>query len=181
MPIISGGSTSSSGTTRLFNSTLSGAAATIDTGASGIAATQTHLLIVAKLRSNANATVDTCVLTFNGDTGAHYYMVSGEFFGTTANAIHAEGAANISLEDVSGATAPADIFSPVTILVQSYRDGHNKSFNIQAGYRTGNASGNVLAKAQIGYWDQTAAINQITLTAGAQFVAGSQLTVYGLT
>lgn len=181
MPIISGGGGGgTSGMSRLFDSTLSGAAASIDTGANGVAGTSSHLLIVMKLRATAAATTDTCTLTFNGDTGAHYYMVSGDFFGTTANAVHGEGAANLSLESVSAATAPADIFTPITLFVPCYADGHNKSVNALAGYRTGNASGNVLAKAEIGYWDQTAAINQVTVTTASTFVAGSRLTVYGM-
>ena len=181
MPIIGpGGSSGAAVLTRLFDSTLSGAAATIDTGAGGFSTTLSHLLIVAKLRSNVAATTDTCVLTFNNDTAANYYMASGEFFNVTANAIHAEGAANLSLESVSGATATADVFSPIMLLVPAYADGHKKSVNGLAGYRTGNAAGNILAKALIGYWDNTAAINRIILTAGAQFVAGSRLTVYGL-
>ena len=181
MPIISGGSSGgSTGASRLFDSTLGSAAASIDTGANGIAATSSHLIIVMKLRATANATVDSALLTFNGDTGAHYYIASGDFFGVTANAVHAEAAANISLEDVSAATAPADVFTPVTLFVPCYADGHNKSVNAMAGYRTGNASGNVLAKSLIGYWDQTAAINQVTVTTASTFVAGSRLTVYGL-
>lgn len=181
MPFVSGGGGSGVGKlVTLFDSTLAVAAATIDTGAAGVAASASHLLIVMKLRSNAVATTDTCVLTFNGDTGAHYYVASGDFFGTTASAVHAEAAASLSLEAVSAATSTADVYSPLTLLVPSYADGHLKSVNGLAGYRTGNASGNILAKALIGYWDQTAAISQITVTAAAQFVAGSRMTVYGL-
>ena len=165
---------------RLFTSTLSGAAASIDTGANGIPSGSSHLLVVMKLRASAAATVDTCTLTFNGDTGTNYYMASGEFFGTTANAIHTEAAANLSLESVSAATAPADVFSPIVLFVPAYTDAHKKSVNGLAGYRTGNASGNVLAKALIGYWDATAAINQIMVSTASTFVAGSSLTVYGL-
>lgn len=166
----------------LFDSTLSVAAGTIDTGANGIAGTSSALIVVAYLRSNRAATTDGCTLRFNNDATAVYYTQSSEAFGVTANGIETLAASSINLENVPGASSTANVFSPITFMVPAYaQTTGGKAVNGMAGYRTGTGSGNLLAKGLLGFWDSTAAISRLAFIATTgQFIAGSRLTVYGL-
>jgi len=181
-PASSAGATSS-GVTVLYDTTLSATAATIDTGAAGIAASCRHLLVIAALRSTKAATTDTAVFTFNADTSGVYYKELVRGFGASVGAVEAAlAAANIPLEAVPGGTATAGLFTPLTLFIPNYASSTvKKAINGQEGYTFDLASTHVETSSFIGYYNATTAISRMTLTPGTgPWAAGSSLTVLGL-
>ena len=186
MPIISGGGggAGTSGLTRLFNSVASGAVASIDTGANGVAGTASSLLIVVVARSDrAGANVDTVALRFNGDTGANYYAENVSTTGTTAPVSNESlGQTSAQTMGCPGATATANWFASVILFVPSYASTTpNKSVVYLDDYAKALTTNNIAATTGGLHWNSTAAINQVAIfAANGNLIAGSRLTIYGL-
>lgn len=168
---------------QLFDTTLTVANATIDTGASGIAPTANHLMIVLYLRSNAAATNDNLGLRFNNDSGANYYQSevdSGN--SSTPGASGQASATSMHLVVVPAASAPANAFSPFSIFVPNYLGTvGSKSATISGGFQVSHGVTGTQSNQQAGWWDSTAAITRVQIVATTgQFIAGCRMTIYGL-
>jgi hypothetical protein len=182
MPIISGASSSGGGAlTKVFSQTLVAQAATLDTGANGIAQSGVHLLAIIRMRSTEAATRNSQALTINGDTGANYAALSVRALSTAAAGSAQSSASNIGL-DAPAASATTSALGAAWLLIPYYADTtQTKSLYIGSGsIPQFSASTNNWIEARQGFWNSSAAINQLTLTASGagNFIVGSGWSIY---
>lgn len=170
---------STPGLVKLFEQTLASAAASIDTGANGIAAGHEDLICYILARTADSAAVAGVQITVNGDTGAHYDQQWEEGAGTTVSANTSLARANWQF-GTSGNTALAGYAGNAMLFIPAYdATTFNKVANMQ-GTIAATVAGNNQAIISIFGWRSTAAINQLTVTgATANLLAGSRLVVYG--
>jgi hypothetical protein len=158
---------------------LAGAAATMDW--TSIPSTYKHLLLYVKLRSSAGGG-DTGAVQFNGDTAGNYRSVA---FGSS-DAGTAPGATASTTIFTVGYTghipysgSAAGMFAVVSFLFPYYAD---TSFNrvgmyTMIGFTSANSSGLVGE----GYWNNSAAINRITVKlASGNLATGCRGQLYGM-
>lgn len=148
---------------------------------SNIPNTYTDLLIYSSLRTNRASTLDRYQLYFNGTTSNRTYRdVMG--FGDTATSLYSEGGASaLSLYSATAADATANTFSNTRIYIPNYTVAKNKTLRIEGTNETNGT--NSWIETVIADWNDTAAINSFTLSLdfGNSFIAGSSVTVYGIT
>lgn len=167
----------------LFDQTLGAPAATIDTGANGIAAGYNNLMVVVYARSAGTGTGDAVRFTFNGDTGANYDLVQMRNLSGTVSAPSQFAGNSGIICNVPTSSQTASYFGTGRMLVASYDV-------VTAGFKATEAAGGYALAAitgsqqqnTINAWRSTAVVNQlaITLGNGGNFVTGSRLTIYGL-
>lgn len=177
MPIISGGGVGAGIGAVLFTQTLSGSAATIDTGAGGFSTAKSVLMAFAFLRGTQAAASVNCQITFNNDgTSIYDYMVAGGA-NATANAGNAIASA-AWLPAVCAASDAAGAFSAWTLIMPQYAatTGH-KQANLISGL-TDTTAANMIQQTIQGRYRSTTAVSRITLTPSAgSWAAGSSLVV----
>jgi hypothetical protein len=152
----------------------------------GIPAIYRSLKLILHARSNRNATADSCLLTFNGDSAAHYdyrYMLT-DASGSSVSAPPTQAQNNIFIGNISGLTATSGMAGSVEIKIPNYSGtvfrknliGNNFLEIAESGL---NAS---LTVAVIGgHWRSSSAINQITISlSSGSFIAGSIVSLYGM-
>jgi hypothetical protein len=177
MPWVSGGS-GSGGLTKLFDSTLSGSAASIDSGAAGFSTSYDDLYIDILARTDEAVVFSTLAIIFNNDSAAHYdYSLSRNrnttLVGATANA-------QTSVAGTApGASAAASFAGVSRITIFSYgQTTFNKAGEMTYGFVTSAAAG-----AEVGVfgfsWESTSAINRVKLSVagGPNLLAGSRLLI----
>lgn len=177
-PIVSGGG-AGGGTSALslFDSTLSGAASSIDSGAGSIPAGHGVIRVLFYLRTTEAVVTSNPQITFNSDSGANYDRV----YVTTTNASVTGNnslAQTSFLIDAAGASRATSFFAETELVIPNY-DGTVgfKAFHTVNGATDSTAANNIII-AQGGTWRSTTAITRITLTAASgNFVAGSRMTV----
>lgn len=164
----------------VFDTTLGVAAASVDV--TGIVAAYAHLMITVYARSDTAATTANLLLRFNGDAGSNYdYQLlvgsaaaasSGETFGTTG----------ILFGNMPAASAGANLFSASEIFVSNYAGStNNKQVVAMTGLKVGTSTTNLAAYLFGGSWRANAAINRVTILAGAgNLVAGTRVTIHAL-
>lgn len=163
----------------LFSSVLSGTAASIDTGAAGIAGGHNTLLVQMILQPSTTSGAVNVSVTVNGDTGAHYDQQDVHGASSTAAAAASAGNTNwaAAVHDAGGTSGypgmltlvipgyAATTFNKVGMLTSSVLDataGTNRSILLACG------------------WRSTAAISQLTVTTtGGNFNVGSSMFIYG--
>jgi hypothetical protein len=163
----------------LFSSVLSGAAASIDTGANAIPAGYNILEVFILAAASGSGALVGCNVTINGDSGSHYDRQG--FFGNNTSATANQGlaAANWGLvaHGNSGSTSyPASIHLVIP--------GYAATTFWKAGSATmalpdATAGNNYSLVYGLG-WRSTAAINQLTFAAAAgNFLTGTSVYIYG--
>ena len=168
------------GLNRIFDSTLSGAAASIDTGAGSIPAGHEHLIIVMQARSdNVSQTVDNQI-QFNADTGAHYDDNAGRDSNGTFTSVTDAAATQGEFCQITAASATASYPSTIFGIIPSYdKTSFFKSMVYLGGFINAPITG---YQNWMGHtaWRSTAAITRIKVfpTLG-NYVTGTRLTVYG--
>lgn len=158
----------------LFDTTLTSAQATIDTGT--LSGAYTDLQIFAYVRSDTAATATFTTLQINGDTGANYdyfeQLSADQGFGATAMHVGRQ----------EGNTAPASTFSTLVLHIPAYTNttGHKNVIGVST-IKLANTSGNIGSSALGGWWRSTAAVTSLKfgLVAG-NFLAGTHISIYGL-
>jgi hypothetical protein len=183
VPIISGGSGGAGGAAaQLFDLTLTGSAVSID--ATGLGQAANHLLILLKLRDDGAVVLSSSNLRFNADsTAGHYNQEITQGLNATASA-SAGTATALSYNNCVGASASADAYGTCSLFVPAYRDAHLKTLSGATGmFGTTGTATTYETQNVAGIWVNTAAISRVTVTPGdgTNFVAGSRLTIYGLT
>jgi hypothetical protein len=154
----------------------SGGAATIDF--SSIPATYTDLCLKVSARSNRSATTDTMFLKFNG-TSTPYPTRRLYAFGTTIGS-DSPSSTGFIVGGVTGATATSFTFTNTEIYASNYAGSTQKSISLDGVSEDNSASGNFLL-LEAGLWQNTAAINQITLSCDVgTFVEYSTASLYGI-
>lgn len=165
---------------KLFDQTLTGTASSIDTGAGGIPAGYSSLLIVAYLRSDRSATSDKALWRFNNDSGSNYYT-SWAYSGGNANS-NAEFLAVTGLElECLAASATANLFAAHELRVPQYAAAFIKAATGTFFAPEGTGSGSNFTASVGGWWNSTAAITRVAVVSAnsANFIAGSRVTIYG--
>lgn len=181
MPIGQGGAASvPGGLVRLFDSVLSGAAASIDTGANGIVQTSANLLVVFVGRTTEAVTGSTVRFTLNNDSGTNYGKEVLGGANAVASAAITGGAAFWS-HSVPGASFVANVPGTVQFLLPSYTGTtfHKTAMAMIAFVDAPGTSGNAFVAGDT--WANTAAVTRLAVAAGSgNLVAGSRLTIFGL-
>jgi hypothetical protein len=165
---------------RLANTTLSGDTASISF--SSIPAHYAHLMLVCYARGTVAATGTSLVMRFNADAGANYDRQYVYGLAATAQANEAFAATSMDPFDIPGASAGANLFAGVKILIPHYAGAaNNKVVSSRYARKTGTASGNLEIVKTACFWRSSAAINEITLVPlSGNILAGSRFTLYGL-
>ncbi len=164
----------------LFDSTLGGDAASIDTGAGGIAQTAASLLVMILARTSEATTISTVNVTVNNDTGSNYEREQLTVTNATVAGGNALAAANWSL-GVDGDSQEAGAVTLLSILIHGYTQ---TTFH-KSGLALHNVPDDTAANNRIQFdglrWKSTAAISRMKVAAGSgNLRAGSRMTVYGL-
>lgn len=178
-----GSVTSGSGLVKLFESTLASTAASIDTGAGGIASGHGDLICYLYARSNRAAAVDSTKITVNADTGLNYDEQFLEGTGTTVDTApeFAESSLlNTGLATMAGNNATAGVFSFLEIVIPAY--------DKTTGFKVAKAiscvpleSGSPDVQLHAAQWRSTTAVSQLAVAPGigTLFEAGTRLVIYG--
>jgi len=139
-----------------------------------------HLKIIGSGSVSDAAVAETIAIRFNGDTGANYYYQYAQGNGATLTG----GSSNASYVSVGvwpGASAAAHAKGTFEVLVPdySYTSSYYKSYQAEGGF---SASSGTFLLTSCGTWDNSAAINSVTLydAGGGNLVAGTQLYLYGV-
>lgn len=179
MPFNQAGSSGSGGLVPLFDSTLGGDAASIDTGAGGITANHgcLHVYIIART-ADAGAS-GPLNLTLNNDTGANYDMQN-------VNGVNVTAAAGNQLAQaqwntiVHGSGGTANYASIWELTIPGYdQTTFFKTGILLAGISDGTAANQLATIFHVGY-RSTTAISRMKIAGGtANLKAGSRLTIYG--
>jgi hypothetical protein len=158
---------------------------------SGIPGTYEHLLIVVQARlTETTALTDDIVLTFNGDTGAHYSYVSeattnigGPLAGPTGTSAYAVTSIPLFRVAASQGGAPVNSGGGFAVVPNYNSAAFNKNVYGMSGAGNGTSS-MVDGRLRWGFWNPTsqAAVTAVTLTApaGSNFLTGSEFCLYGI-
>lgn len=164
----------------IFDTTLGGAAANIDV--TSISATYAHLLLTLYSRSDAATALVAGLMRFNGDSAANYDYQYVQGQAATASAAESFGASSLTIGNIAGNTAGANLFGTQEIFIPHYAGAsNNKGFIALSANKIGVATTNITVNLFGGSWRSNAAINRITLLPGSgSFMAGTRLTIYAM-
>lgn len=164
----------------LFDSLLGADAASIDTGANGIAQTAKHLLCLLTARTTQAAVLSAANITLNGDGAANYDRYSYTISGATA-AIGSGFGITAFPASCLGDTADANAYTSIILYVPDYTSAHVHAVwyaNVEIGTA---APANSVVQVAAWRYRTAAAVTQMTAAAGSgNMKAGSRLTIYGL-
>lgn len=183
VPATSRASSSGGGPTQLFASILGAPAAAIDTGAAAIAATYSIIEVYILARTTQAVALSSALIRVNGDTGANYDWENVAGGNVTPTASNALASTSWALSAVPGASATAGSVAVFCLTFPLYaQTTFRKAGTMLNMQNDQSAAGNNFAIAAALGWRNTAAINQISVTAGSgNLVAGCALYVYGIT
>jgi len=169
------------GALTLLSSTTLGSAGTFDV--SGIPQTYNDLILVLIARSSDAGANDTVFIRLNNDSASNYYLQRVRGFGTTVEATGGAASNALNYGIVPSAGSPvAGLFGAHTWVVYGYASTvWKKTVSADVIGPFGTATTNIYKEQLGGYWNSTAAVNRITISAvtGTNFVTGSQLRIYG--
>jgi hypothetical protein len=157
----------------------SGGAATVDF--SSIPSTYQHLQIRVIARSDRSANNEDILFTrYNNDTAANYayHWLSGN--GSAVDIFAGSSTASVWSTSVSGNNATSTIMGAAVIDVLDYANTNkNTTTRLLSGY---DANGNGRAVFSSTLWNNTAAVNRITLLPGfgTLFTQHSHFALYGI-
>lgn len=158
-------------------------AASIDTGAGGVASGHVGLIIVAYLRSTNAVANDNIGITFNNDTAAHYSFERITASGGAVSSSYSAGQSEGLIGVMPGATAPASFFGGLYATIPAY-DG-TANFKTAHGHSDAVDSGSVSEAIAnwVTVWNQATAISRIRIRSqagGGNLKAGSRVIIYGM-
>ncbi len=170
------------GSVLIFDSELSGAAATIDTGASGVAGGYKVLEIFIYARTSRAALSDGCGVKFNNDGNAVYYWERISGASTTVAATGANVGQTSFSSAVNGNTAAAGMFSFIQITIPNYAGTvGGKPFTATADLLD-TSSANMFGALYKGIYNPAtpAAITRVAIvpSTGPNFNIGSRMTIF---
>jgi hypothetical protein len=143
-----------------------------------IPSTYKHLQIRCLARSTYATTQDNAYFILNSDSTASYsfHYVYGS--GTTASAGGSVTQTKNLLDGEPGSSIGANIFGATILDILDYTNTNKyKTSRMLTGW-DGNGSGNIAL--QSGLWQNTAAINSITITNTGSFAQYSSFALYGV-
>ncbi len=145
-----------------------------------------HLLVKVSARSDSSDTYGGEVrVTLNGDTGSNYSGTILWAYQSTPQSTRASSAAYMNYSYVSDASQAAGTFGSATYWIPHYSNTANfkQMISSSAAEDTSSTDSDWILAVEAGLWQDTSAVDQITLTAGAadDFVQYSTFTLYGVT
>ena len=148
--------------------------------------TYDHLLVKVSARSDSSDTYGGEVrVTLNGDTGSNYSGTILYAYRSTPLSTRASSAAYMNYSYVSDASQAANTFGSATYWIPHYSNTANfkQMISSSAAEDTSTTDQDWIVAVEAGLWQDTSAVDQITLTAGAadDFVQYSTFTLYGVT
>ncbi len=161
-----------------------GGAASIDF--QNIPAEYTHLMFMGSVRSEEAAVQDTVYIRFNGDAGANYTFIYSRVLGDSAwtNATGSRAANEIRMAYVEAANSIANAFSPFTAMIPNYANTNKFTaiFSDSFAMRDRAADNDLWMVKGNGYWEDTSAVDQITISLGGgdDIAEHSVFTLYGI-
>lgn len=174
------GGAAAGGLVKLFESVLGASAASIDTGANGIAAGHNDLIIMLNTRTDAVVVNADVRGQFNGDTGANYDVAWVRNSAGAIGAVDAHGTTFIAPAQCAGATIAANYFAAATINIPKYANTTTFKSMISLSGPTGDITANDQIIFATNLWRSTVAINQLKIFPSVgSFIAGSSMTIYG--
>ena len=131
-------------------------------------------------QSTASVTTANFGITFNNDTGTNYQR-SGTQLQGSGTSIYAAAQTSITMA-TAAANATSNHFGTGFFTIPSYSGGVFKQMLGNFSIDGTNVVAGSLVYLLSGLWLSTAAITRITLTpaSSANFIAGSRVTLYGL-
>jgi hypothetical protein len=195
---MSGWENPTTGRTVLFDQTLAVATGSIDTGAGGIPAgfAAIEFFFQGATDSAVGVTLAGVGLQINADAGANYYWESvadvgaaggnggaGQYGGSALSKNASAGDAGAIRMNLPGASAGAGSSYLAHGRIFNYDNANwKKVIIISHGLYDPTTSVNARSRSALGYWDNVAAITQLSMQAGAghNFVAGSRFTIFGV-
>lgn len=169
------------GLVKLFDQILSGSAASIDTGASGVAAGYSALRVAVIARADNAVFSGSFDLHFNGDTtGSHYQVLWTNNSNGTSTSYISLNTGGIKVMEGPGASIGSGIFGVADLLIPGYdQTVAYKAATTLGGFAE--TSGHSELIHGVSTWNSAAAISQISLTTGiGNLIAGSRLTIWGI-
>lgn len=163
----------------LGSTKLTAAAASFDF--TGIPATFAHLMVVAYLRGDTASGLITIIQRFNNDSAANYDWQALSGVGAAASGFESFATTG-GFDTAPAATAPANLFAGVRLVIPHYANAANNKAIVRArDAKAGTSSLSLSAGPSVGFWRSNAAINRVTLLpAAGNWAAGSAATVLGL-
>ena len=145
-----------------------------------------HLLVKVSARSDSSDTYGGEVrVTLNGDTGSNYSGTILWAYQSIVQSTRASSAAYMNYSYVSDASQAANTFGSATYWIPHYSNTANfkQMISSSAAEDTSSTDSDWILAVEAGLWQDTSAVDQITLTAGAadDFVQYSTFTLYGVT
>lgn len=175
------GPTGPTGTVVLYDSgALAAPAASIDTGAAGVAGGYRMIEVVVIGRTDETVLTSTCAIRFNNDSGANYNQTHAGWDSGGVSSGSIVGNTGI-LMPMPGSTFTASSPGMWMYTVPFYADTTFHKVSQHAGNRAGNTAGNNIVYNVTGTWRNTAAITRVAIFAptGKNFIVGSRMIVYG--
>lgn len=170
-----------SGVVLISDSVLGADAASFDI--TGIVQTYIGLRFLLDARGTKAATSDSCLLRLNNDSGANYDYQVIAANATTVFGLEGLAQTSIFLGDIPAASATAGRSATIEAVIDNYTGTvFDKNVRAQVGLARATTTTNVFSESNYGLWRSTAAVTRITVfPASNNFLAGSRLTLWGLT
>lgn len=155
----------------------SGGATTMDF--TSIPSTYTDLLLDISARSTVSSVYTQIFTTFNNTSTGYYRMVLQGFAGSASSSSQSN-TTQFNTSYIPGGTATANTFGNFQLYIPNYAGSNKKTASLDAAMENNDASNNVL-QLDAFLWDNTAAINRITLTSqDPNFAQYSTAYLYGI-
>jgi hypothetical protein len=165
----------------LFDSTLGANANAIDTGAGGIAGSQSVLEVFVIARTDDAAANAVLLVTFNNDGGANYDLQVDSGQNVTASAGIRLAATSLQDFTVHGAGGSASYAASLYLCIPGYAQTTFFKTGIALGSTNDGTAANNLARAYTFSWRNTAAITRMKVAqnGAGNLLAGSRLLILG--
>lgn len=171
-------------TMTLISTVTAGVLGTSNIDFTSIPSTFTDLCLQVSLKTSWATATDRFTLRLNGDSGSNYQSRYLTGNGSTASSGSRTSQAELSIENgITGSTGTANTFGNVSIYIPNYAGSTVKSISSDATAEFNSSSGALAIVA--GLWNNTAAINRITLDYFAGFggntlIQYSSISLYGI-
>jgi hypothetical protein len=178
---ITGANLKASTSLALLSSTTLASPGTFDI--TGIPQTYNDLIVVLIARDTGVTGNVAPEVRVNADAGTNYSNERYSVTGTAAvSGAETTGSSFCNLGNLPGASAGANLFGTIEATFHGYAStAWAKTYQARSFYPVLIQAGGLNIREVGGIWNSTAAINRFSITgnAGANFVAGSQLRIYG--
>jgi hypothetical protein len=166
----------------LLSSTTLGSAGTFDV--SSISGSYNDLILILIARGTDSGNNDTVGLRLNNDSGNNYYWEIVQANGNTVIGGESRGDNYLKVGVCPAAAGTANSFGITQITLAGYAStSWSKTFLSESFDLALTTTGNMVTLRAGGLWNNTGAVNRVTLfgRSTSNFVAGSQLRIYGRT